>query len=110
MTMNRRSFFVRGASVIAAGTLLGNRLMEQAIGQTPVTETLYVNVSGADTNTGTKDKPLKSLAEAAKRVNASKGKGATTILLGEGVHALDQSALFKPERQYSKTERFVSST
>ena len=107
MTMNRRSFFVRGASAVAAGTLLANRLVEQATGQTPAAETLYVNVSGADTNTGTKDKPLKSLAEAAKRVNASKDKGATTILLGEGVHALDQSALFKPERQYSKTERLT---
>ena len=79
MTMDRRSFFVRGASAIAVGTLLGNQLMEKGAGQTPAAETLYVNVSGADTNTGAKDKPLKSLAEAAKRVNASKDKGATTI-------------------------------
>src|SRR5688572_19578679 len=107
MTMDRRSFFVRGASAIAVGTLLGNQLMEQATGQTPAAETLYVNASGADTNTGAKDKPLKSLAEAAKRVNASKDKGATTILLGEGVHALDQSAIFKPDRRYSKTERLT---
>ena len=79
MTMDRRSFFVRGASAIAVGTLLDNQLMEQATGQTPAAEALYVNVSGADTNTGTKDKPLKSLAEAAKRVNASKDKSALRL-------------------------------
>ena len=107
MTIDRRSFLVRGASAIAAGSLLGNQLTQQVIGQTPDAETLYVDVSGTDANPGTKDRPLKSLAEAAKRVNASKGKAATSILLGEGIHALDQTAMFKPERPYSKTERLT---
>jgi hypothetical protein len=106
MTINRRDFFVRGASAIAAGALMGNQL--SADGQTPAAETLYINASGgADANPGTKDRPLKTLTEAAKRTNASKGKGPTTIILSEGVYALDQSALFKPDRQYSKTERLT---
>jgi hypothetical protein len=107
MTINRRNFLVRGASAIAAGSLLGNELLEQATSKTPDAETLYIDVSGTDTNAGTKDKPIKSLAEAARRVSASKGNSATTVLLGEGIHALDQSALFKPERQYSKSERLT---
>jgi len=35
----------------------------------------FVNPNGNDTNPGTKDKPLKTLAGAAQRVNASTGSG-----------------------------------
>jgi hypothetical protein len=71
-------------------------------------ETLYVNAeTGADTNPGTKDKPLKSLPEAAKRVSEATGSGPTTVLLAEGVYALDKTALFKPTRQYTKADRLT---
>ena len=60
---------------------------------------IYVNAAlGADTNNGTKESPLKSLTEAAKRVNASEGEGAITIYLLPGVYGLTETADFNPAK------------
>jgi hypothetical protein len=57
---------------------------------------LYVNAkSGNDKNDGSASQPLKTLSEAANRVNASTAKGAATIILSEGVYALTETVLFK---------------
>src|SRR6516225_8420237 len=58
-------------------------------------EDIYVNPkSGNDLNTGTKLQPLKSIAEAAKRVNANSKREASTIILAEGVYNLTETVLF----------------
>lgn len=58
-------------------------------------EQLYVNPqTGNDANSGAKTAPLKTLLEAARRVNLNKELGATTIFLSEGVHLLTQTVVF----------------
>lgn len=60
---------------------------------------IYLNPNtGSDTNTGTKDNPLKSLSEAAKRVTNAIGSGAITIYLSKGVYALTETADFNPNK------------
>lgn len=71
-------------------------------------ETFYVNPeTGADTNPGTKDRPFRTLPQAAKSVNELNGSGPTTVVLAAGVHALDQTARFKPGRVYTKADRLT---
>jgi hypothetical protein len=61
---------------------------------------LFVNPSkGDDGNGGDVDRPLRSLAEAARRVNQSAGRGPLTIVLSEGVHAINETTLLRPERR-----------
>ncbi len=71
--------------------------------------TLYLNpASGADTNAGTKDSPLRTLAEAARRVNQSAGSGPMTVVLSEGIYAVGETTLLKPERRaFSRTQRLT---
>jgi hypothetical protein len=72
-------------------------------------DTIYLHpANGADTNSGAKDSPLRTLAEAARRVNGSEGTGAVTIVLAEGVYAVGETTLLKPEhRSFSQTERLT---
>jgi hypothetical protein len=75
---------------------------------TPALETLYVNAeTGDDGNPGTKDKPLKSIPEAARRVTEGKGSGPTAVSIAPGLYALDRTALFKPGRSYTKEARLT---
>lgn len=70
-------------------------------------EQLYVNPqNGNDANTGTKSQPLKTILEAAKRVNANKEQEATTIILSEGVHLLTQTVVFSNDK-YTLKNRLV---
>ena len=71
--------------------------------------TIYLNpASGIDTNSGAKDNPLRTLAEAARRVNLSDRVGPMTIILSEGIYAVGETILLKPERRsFSKTERLT---
>ncbi|RYF41985.1 MAG: hypothetical protein EOO38_20175, partial [Cytophagaceae bacterium] len=70
---------------------------------------IYVNPAiGANTNAGNKNSPLRTLAEAARRVNQSEGTGAVIILLSEGIYAVSETTLLKPERHiFSETERLT---
>ncbi|MBS1661842.1 MAG: hypothetical protein JST68_12420 [Bacteroidetes bacterium] len=54
--------------------------------------------TGNDANPGTKAMPLKTLREAAFRVNFSSMKGGDTILLSDGVHLLTETVLFNNNR------------
>jgi hypothetical protein len=58
------------------------RILAQETGTTamvPEGNTIYLHpATGADTNSGSKDKPLRTLAEAARRVNQSTGAGPMT--------------------------------
>jgi hypothetical protein len=111
--MNRRqaiktTFTAAGlASVLRPGLLAAQEMTQKAA----VVEgnTLYLNpATGADTNSGTKDSPLRSLAEAARRVNQTEGTGPMTVVLSEGVYSVGETAMFKPERRtFTKTDRLT---
>src|SRR5882724_6896729 len=70
-------------------------------------EQLYINArTGNDANPGTKSQPLKTLQEAAKRVNVNNQKEATTIFLSDGVYPLTETVLFN-NNKYSLENRLV---
>jgi hypothetical protein len=70
---------------------------------------IFVNPdSGIDQNTGSADQPLKSLSEAARRVNQSNGKGSITIFLSAGIYGLDATVTFNPVNwHFTKEERLT---
>jgi hypothetical protein len=83
-----------------------------AIGATPSLakgENIYLNSKvGKDTNVGTKENPIKSLSEAARRVNQASGEGAITVYLSSGVYGMNETADFNPvNHQFSKTNRLI---
>jgi len=62
-------------------------------------EQLFVDpLKGKDSNPGTKPEPLRTIMEAARRVNAVTEKGPAEIILTEGVHVLTETALFNNNR------------
>src|SRR4026207_1838678 len=70
---------------------------------------IYVHpVTGTDAASRAKRSPLPTWAGAARRVNQSTGSGAMTIVLTEGLYAIDKTVMLKPEhRSFSKTERLT---
>ena len=111
--MNRRkaigAMFTAAAvsSVLRPGRLLAQETGTKAMAAEANTINLHP-ARGADTNSGAKDNPLRTLAEAARRVNQSNGQGAMTIVLSEGIYAVGETTLLKPERRsFSKTERLT---
>jgi hypothetical protein len=70
-------------------------------------EVIYVNAnSGNDDAAGSQMAPLKSLFEAAKRVNKLAGKGSIQVLLSEGTYGLAETATFNPTQWvFSNQER-----
>jgi hypothetical protein len=95
------------ASVLRPGRLLAQETGTKAIAAEG--NTIYLHpAAGVDTNSGSKDKPLRTLAEAARRVNQSTGAGPMTVVLSEGMYAVGETTLIKPERRtFSKTERLT---
>jgi len=73
------------------------------------TKEIFINAnSGNDQNSGIKESPLKSLSEAAKRVNDSQGSGAVTIYLSGGVYGMAETASFSPAKwQFSRENRLT---
>ncbi|MBI4660215.1 MAG: hypothetical protein HY735_15360 [Verrucomicrobia bacterium] len=110
--MNRRD-----AIKLAFGTAAGvsalqtGSLFAQQSDAKPTTagDTIYLNpATGADTNSGAKDSPLKTVAEGARRVSQSGGSGPMTVILSEGVYSVGETATFKPaRRKFTKTERLT---
>ncbi|MCU0467228.1 MAG: hypothetical protein MUF58_01390 [Arcicella sp.] len=71
------------------------------------TQTLYVSGAlGKDSNIGTKELPIKTLSEAAKRGNLDTTEIETTIILLEGVHIITETALFN-NLKYTETNRLT---
>jgi hypothetical protein len=111
--MNRRdaikaTFSVAtGAAVLRAGSLFAQQ--PDAPTTTTAADTIYLNpATGADTNSGAKDSPLKTLVEAARRVNKADGTGPMTVILSEGVYSVGETATFKPTRRsFTKSERLT---
>jgi len=70
-------------------------------------EVLYVNAKkGDDKNTGSQSQPLKTIGEAAKRINADTTKEATTIILSEGVYPLTETVPFN-NNKFSSENRLT---
>jgi len=111
--MNRRQALKATlTAATAAAVFRPGRLDAQNVGaRAPGAEgdTLYLNpATGADTNPGTKDSPLRTLAEAARRVNKSDAAGPMTVVLSEGIYAIGETTLLKPERRsFTTTERLT---
>jgi len=72
-------------------------------------DTIYLHpVTGNDTNPGTQDAPLRTLAATARQVNESIGSEAITIILAEGIYAMNETAIFEPDkRSFSKERRLT---
>ncbi|MCC7009589.1 MAG: hypothetical protein IT184_12305 [Acidobacteria bacterium] len=108
--MNRRQA-ITTVGAVAAG-VLGARppARAEARVQGGVSgQTLHLNPStGSDTNTGAVERPLRSLAEAARRVNESTGAGPMTIVLAEGVYSVAEPTLLEPSRRtFSRRDRLT---
>src|SRR6185437_2785704 len=68
---------------------------------------LYVNFkTGNDANPGSKMQPLRTIGEAARRVNLSAEQGGATILLAGGVHLLTETVLFNNPK-FTAADRLV---
>ena len=111
--MNRRQAIKTTFTAAAVASMLRPGLLDaQDAAPKPAAvegNTISLNpATGADTNSGTKDSPLKTLAEAARRVNQADGTGPMTVILSEGVYAVGETAAFKPERRkFTKPERLT---
>jgi acetyl esterase/lipase len=71
-------------------------------------EVLYVNsTDGNDVNPGAKDKPVRTIAQAAAIINDSNKPGPTTIKIEPGVYCITDMVIFKNSRAYTKDNRFV---
>jgi hypothetical protein len=111
--MNRRQAIQTTVTAAAFASVLRSAILaaQEASPKPAAVEgnTLYLNpATGADTNSGAKDSPLRTLAEAARRVNQTEGTGPLTVILSEGVYAIGETATFKPERRtLTKTDRLT---
>ena len=111
--MNRReALWTTVTAAAAASVLRPHRIAAQgddAYRTSPNAETVYLHPAlGADTNAGTRERPLRTLAAAARRVNESRGDGPMTIVLAEGVYAVGETARFEPQgRAFSRTKRLT---
>lgn len=87
----------------------GNNVSINAEHQSPTAIHLYINpYLGSNANSGTAENPLKSLNEAAIRVNKMTGKGAITIYLSKGIYGLNETVDFNPVHwQFSKDARLT---
>ena len=111
--MNRRQAI--GATLKAAAVasvLRPGRAAPQDTGARAATaegNTIHLHpASGSDASSGAKGSPLRTLAEAARRVSESRGAGPMTIVLSEGVYAVGETTLLKPAyRSFSRTERLT---
>lgn len=94
---------------VAAAVALRTELSAGHAAATAAGDTLYVNpATGNDTNAGGQLAPLKTVAEAARRVNASTGSGPMTVVLAEGIHAIGETTRLSPKgRTFSKTDRLT---
>jgi hypothetical protein len=69
---------------------------------------LFVNAaSGTDTNPGTRERPLRSLTEAARRVNADTTSKSSEVIVAPGLYVLSQTALFKNTKNYTAMDRLI---
>jgi hypothetical protein len=109
--MNRREAITSTAAAVVASFVRPSALRAQspvAMAVPPEGETLYLSPLGSDANPASRERPLLTLTAAARRVNESKGSGALTIVLSEGVYAIGEQATFQPNnRTFTRSERLT---
>jgi hypothetical protein len=73
-----------------------------------IAETLYVNSkTGNDANPGTKEKPLRTIGQAASVVNGRTEPGPTTIKIEPGVYNFTEAVVFENTRPYTEKDRLI---
>ena len=110
--MQRREILKVAFGAASLAAVDGGRSEVRAAEQAPSSasaDTLYVHAGrGADANPGNKDQPLRTLAEAVRRVNQSAGDSPVTIVVAEGIYALGETVVIKPERRtFTRTARLT---
>jgi hypothetical protein len=71
-------------------------------------ETIYVDSdSGNDSNNGTQDAPIRTIARAEQIVNDSNEPGPTTIKIAPGVYVIDETVTFENQRPYTQNARLT---
>lgn len=71
-------------------------------------ETIYVDSrNGSDKNPGTKEKPLRTIGQAAVLVNSTTESEPTTIKITPGIYNLDKCVMFENTRAYTEKDRLV---
>jgi hypothetical protein len=108
--MHRRELLKAGVHATAlAAVFRPGRLSAQAVTASGAGDTIYLNpATGADGNSGAKAAPLRTLAEAGRRVSQSTGAGPMTIVLTKGIYAVGESMSLKPQkRSFSAANRLT---
>jgi hypothetical protein len=108
--MHRRELLKAGIHATALATVFGpGRLSAQAGTASGAGDTIYLNpATGADGNSGAKAAPLRTLAEAGRRVSQSTGTGPMTVVLAKGIYAVGESMVLKPKgRSFSAANRLT---
>lgn len=71
-------------------------------------ETLYVDSQrGQDTNSGTVDRPLKTIGQAALVANGKDRQASLTIKLAPGIYSLPQTVIFENQRAFTRNQRLT---
>lgn len=108
--MHRRDLLKAGIHATALATVFGpGRLSAQAGTASGAGDTIYLDpATGADGNSGAKAAPLRTLAEAGRRVSQSTGTGPMTVVLAKGIYAVGESMVLKPKnRSFSAANRLT---
>jgi hypothetical protein len=108
--MNRRELLKAGVHATALAAMVRpGRASAQGVTGSPAADTIHVNpATGADANAGTRATPLRTLAEAGRRVSQSTGTGPLTVVLAKGIHAVGESMLLRPQqRSFTATNRLT---
>jgi len=73
-----------------------------------IAETLYVNSkTGNDANPGTKEKPFRTIGQAASVVNGRTESGPTIIKIGPGIYNFTEAVVFENTRPYTEKDRLI---
>jgi hypothetical protein len=79
-----------------------------AAASSAMAETLYVDgINGSDDNTGTSERPLKSLRRATELVSAGSDSVGSTIKILPGLYILDDKVEFDGHRTYTQKNRLT---
>jgi L-ascorbate metabolism protein UlaG (beta-lactamase superfamily) len=77
-------------------------------GANVIAEVLYIDAkNGDDKNPGIKEKPLRTINQAAVMVNGKTESGPTTIRIAPGVYNLAKAVVFENTRSYTKERRLT---
>jgi len=76
--------------------------------QSVTAETLYVDSrNGCDTNQGTREKPLRTIGQAAVMVNKKTEPGPTVVKIAPGIYNLTECVIFDNNRPYTEHDRLI---